>query len=521
MAPFEQPPAGWRPVQPSAAPICAAAEAIAGEISFALSTVAGGEDTPVDVVVIQSMLEGAFWSGTKGRLFLLNEDETLLQFMGREAWTFLCRRFGSPVEMQPLIAKVVAAKRVNDPDEAEKVEAAVRKAMVTTVAAPILNHLKYANQREQVEWAVDMFATRSRMELTDDCARIVLTHRAMDEGEPPDLACIADYKEHFPLLDDTLGFFVAARFALDRKKAYLWLLAPSDWGKGFFMGALSDLGLVVEMSVKEIEGVFEGKPSSIAAEKFRRAHVLAVDEFKAVKAELKQLQSTIALAPKFQLKSRVEIFTKLFLSAESVASLVSEYGVEDQFANRMSMIVGTGTLNGRAVYVQDQGLYYRSVRDYIARTLNRHIAAYQAMGREAAEKAAGDYLVEFIGKHGIDQHYTRLSDNYPKIAAGFIRWAGRRFENDSLQRLKTDWKGNIFLTDSAKALEDYLSETYSRSEVGTLNRRRVEILAAASEDGRGSGSHRFKPTERLKGVTIRAVKLKDLAEFELDDPDVE
>jgi len=56
-----------------------------------------------------------------------------------------------------------------------------------------------------------------------------------------------------------------------------------------------------------------------------------------VKSELKQLQSQITLSPKNQLSCTVEIFAKVFTSAESVGSLVTENGVEDQFANRMSI----------------------------------------------------------------------------------------------------------------------------------------------------------------------------------------
>ena len=459
------------------------------------------DDPFVDPLIIQDMIEGAFWSGVKSRLFLLNRDECLVQFAVGDAWKFLCRRFGLPVDIDEILKQWLADHleiMEQDPEGKElpkKAQDDARKKLYSACADPIIDHLKYENQRDAVEWSVDMFGTRSRLELKEDVARIVLTHRPLVAAGKADPACVADYRSHFPLLDEMLEYIVAGRFALDRKKSYLWMLASSDWGKGFLMGALTDLGLVVQMSVKEIEGVFEGKPAGRKPEDFKRAMILAVDEFKAVKSELKQLQSEIHLAPKYQLTARVEIFTKLFLSAESVGSLVGENGVEDQFANRMSMLTGTGTLNGRAVYDADQGKYYRAIRAYVAGELNRLISVYQAVGRERAERRADQYLNAFIGRHGLDQHFERLSASYPQIAEQAAEWirATKFMHHDG---------GNDYITHANKMLEDYLAEHYTISEVGTLKRRKIEILALMSEDGRGNASY------RIGGKVVKALRLK-------------
>ena len=450
------------------------------------------DDPVVDPLTVRDMIEGAFWSGAKSRLFLLNEAECLVQFVVWDAWKFLCRRFGAPVDVSEIITQLQAAVGPLKPS----VEEAARKAVNSATVWPIIDYLKYENQRDSVEWCVDMFGQRSRLDLSGDVARIILTHRPLVTSGKPDPACLADYRQHFPLLDEMLEYIVAARFALDRKKSYLWMLAASDWGKGFLMGALTDLGLVVQMSVKEIEAMFEGKPSGRRPEDFKRAMILAVDEFKTVKSELKQLQSEIHLAPKYQLTARVEIFTKLFLSAESVGSLVGEHGVEDQFANRMSMLTGTGTLNGRAVYEADQGRYYRSVRSYIAGQMNALIGQYQALGRDKAELRADRYLNAFIARHGLDQHFERLSASYPEIAREAVEWC------DRMGKATSGADGGRYLTHANKALDDYLSEHYSHSEVSTLRRRKVEILAAMSKDGRGNTAH------RINGRLCKAVHLK-------------
>jgi hypothetical protein len=460
-------------------------------------------DPEIDGTIIQSMIEGAFWSGVKSKIFLLNHDECLVQFGGQDAWKFLCRRFGKPVDVESIIEQVKAALVAAQEDDSDTKEMPQRdqdriaKAVHAAVIDPILDYLKYENQRDQVEWSVDMFAKRAKLELKEDVVRIVLTHQPLDATGPTDQAVIDDYRAHFPQIDHVLDYIVAARFALDRKKAYLWLLAQSDWGKGFLMGALKDHGLVVEMSVREIEGIFEGKPAGRSPADFKRAMILAVDEFKAVKSELKQLQSEIYLAPKYQLTARVEIFTKLFLSAESVGSLVTENGVEDQFANRMSMITGAGTLNQRDLYQADQGRYYRVVKTYIARRLNKLIADYISLGRMDAEKRADDVLNAFIAEHGLDQHFQRLSDSYPDIATQAVEWLRHK-----RPEFVTYAAGNEYLQHANKALEDYLTEHFTFSEVGTLRRRKPEIMQHMSADGKGNAAH------RVHGAVVKAVILK-------------
>lgn len=452
----------------------------------------------VDPLSIRDMIEGAFWSGAKSRLFLLNEDESLVQFTQGDAWKFLCRRFGSPVDPDEILTTLSAAlARPLTPKEDE----AARECITRAVVAPILDYLKYENQRDHVEWSVDMFADRSRLEIRADVVRIVLTHKTLVAPGKPDPAIVKDYRQHFPLIDAALEYIVAARFALDRKKAYLWLWASSDWGKGFLLGIMRDLGLVVEMSVKEIEATFEGKAVGRRPEDFKRAMILAVDEFKAVKSELKQLQSEIQLAPKYQLTSRVEIFTKLFLSAESVGSLVGERGVEDQFANRMSMLTGTGTLNDRPAY-GDQGRYFRAIKKFVADEMNRLIAEYRALGREGAERRADAYLNAFIAQHGLGKHFTRLSEEVPNVAEEAVAWA-REGGAGAPGGVTLQYEGTqCYLLFAGRALDDFLAAKFTRAEVGTLSRRRMEIMEAMSADWRGNASH------RVSGRQVKCIKLK-------------
>lgn len=448
------------------------------------------EEPFIDPLIIRDMIEGAFWSGAKSRMFLLNEAESLIQFPANEAWKFLCRRFGTPHDPDEIVGQLGELK----PSE----EAKAHKAIAAAVIGPVIDFLKYQNQRDAIEWTVDMFGDRARLELQEDVAKIVLTHQPAADGSVYTRALVDDYKQHFPELDLVIEFIVASRFALDRKKSYLWLLADSDWGKGFFLGVLEKLGLVVQMSVKEIESMFEGKPAGRSPADFKRAMILAVDEFKTVKSELKQLQSEIPLAPKYQLTSRVEVFTKLFLSAESVGSLVGEHGVEDQFANRMSMVMGRGSIMTRPAYAESGGRYFRSVKSYVAQEINRLVDSYRADGKEGAERRAERFLTAFIDKHGLGQHFTRLSESVQEIADDAVRY----FQDEASGLLMSDSTGGRYLPHAGKRLQDYLEERFEKAEIGTLRRRKLDIQSAMSADGRGVTAH------RLGGRLVKAIKLK-------------
>ena len=457
---------------------------------------------------ITRMIHGAFWSGSSGKLFLLNHAESLIRFTEKDAFKFLARTFGNVVERAAVEA---LAKRLSfgceKPEAEENARAKFVAGCMAVAKGAIIDYLKYHNQRESIEWRVDMFGKFSRLELLEDRARIVLTHKPFPEQpKPQDYArIIGDYKEHFPRFDEFLTFVVMSRFALDRKKSYLWILAGSDWGKGFLTGVLKAMGACVETSMKEVEAMLEGKAVGRSAEDFKRAMVLLIDEFKTVKSELKQLQSEITLSPKHQLSCTVEVFAKVFTSAESVGSLVTENGVEDQFANRMSIFQEAGDITRRPVY-QEAGdaRYFRAVVAYTTHFLNSKIAEVQRMGREPAERMAGEWLNAFIRRNGLDTVYERFSDSIPQLADEIAQYLIKGFDSRVLK--EEGASKAMFLKSPAKAIDDYLTEHYDHSQIAAFRKKKDEIMRAMSEDGRGSASH------TVLGRSVKAVRLKDYSQ---------
>lgn len=451
--------------------------------------------------VIGRMISGSFWSGSKSKLFLLNDAQNLNQFQAGDAYKFLARTFGSPVDDQAIADLTEEAISNQGLDKTQ--EKALRRAVSEAVGTVILDHLKYHNQREGVEWRCDMFASEAKMQLLEDKARVVLAHKPFEVCGGYEQEVVDDYKQHFTRFDEFLEFLVQSRFALDRKKCYLWILADSDWGKGFLLGVLNSMRLSVGTSMKEIEAMFEGRPVGRAPEDFKRAFALVVDEFKTVKSELKQLQSEITLSPKNQLTASVEVFAKLFLSAESVASLVTENGVEDQFANRMSIFEEAGSLVKRPLYVEvGNPRYFASVLAYSAQTLNGMVAKMQAMGREEAQTHAERWINEFIKRNGIDTVYERFSDTLPDVAADAVRWMHKKHSIACNYLLNDD--GKYYLASPSKRLDEYLLEHFDASEVYAYRRRKPEILKNMSGDGKGPYPHTVNG-HQIKSVMLRMI----------------
>lgn len=339
--------------------------------------------------------ERIFFSGAKRRFFFLNAADKLTESNeGDMAWQ-ITQCFGDFTE--------------NLDDTAEAKEAA--KVIQKYVIKVLPRHIKLNRQCNSVEQRVDMFAEEAQITIENSKASVVFVHEPFDDKEcEPEIE--RDFLAHFPEFLDLVKLIAAARFASDRRTAFIWLHAPSSWGKGLLVAALFYLGIVFEMSVKEIEKAIEGGAVGASPTDFVRAWVLNFDEFKTVKSEIKQLNNKVSLSPKYQLKCYVPLYTKLLTSAEDVAALTGSEGVEDQFAKRFMYMNPTGCIDDRAVFNKYGKDRYRNVISHvIARELNRYVDEMRAMGREAATKYADEELAALHKSKGLGRHFNSLSES--------------------------------------------------------------------------------------------------------------
>lgn len=464
----------------------------------------------------------------KDKFWILNSAERLHNHVKKEAWTHLVATYGHPFNKKSLeqakrdyFTEKGICEHNNDTKERFK---SITAALTNSMIEMIYWHIEHHNQQHELSYRVDMFAQDRVVRLLETKAIFTLTHKPIKAEsnaaiESFDQSIIDDYKEHFPKLDDVLTFIVMSRFAPDRKKSYLWIHAPSDWGKGFFKSVLNNLNLIVDLSVKEVESMFEGKPAGRSPDDFRRAFALVFDEFKAIKSELKQIENRIKLAPKFELMSEVEVFAKLFFSAENVPSLLGTSGVEDQMANRFNYIHAGGILHGRQLLKKiGSGEYMRHITGYVQHYVNTLVADMQNLGRYRAEQEAEVHLNQFHVEHGISNYAPRLSLALHEIADEFVEWLRRDadyyYKNCHMPSYdKHDYlfhkEDDLFLKRPGNILSDWLRDNHDASEFMTINRRRDEILKLVSENGTGK-LERVRDTDKNQHRALRIKKSIDI-----------
>jgi len=302
--------------------------------------------------------------------------------------------------------------------EEAKLNSDETKLLLSTIDQEFQSFLKMYRQRNTITYKTDMFAITSSLSIEEESVLLTSVHKpfAFVAEIVPNLRRY-DYMAHYPRLDELISLIVAARFATDRKKAFFWLHAPSDWGKGFLTDIFRELGILVELSVAEVAKAFKGEPIGRCAKDFKHAWILLTDEPKNVTGETKQLTSRLNGCPKNEMNFVVELYAKVFTSAEGIASLAGEQGVEAQFGKRFSSLpVTEGVLDSRPVFIKSKTVYFDDVKNYVAGELNRAVAAHIAAGRVEAANLADKMLGDYNTAHSISHYYGSLNDSVEEIA---------------------------------------------------------------------------------------------------------
>lgn len=446
--------------------------------------------------VVRNIVTSCAFSQTSGKFLVMERSGDLRTFHKGDLAVGFAGTFGRTHDGEKL------ATVASDYADNQMLSGPEKKDFISSCASSIFNqmqrHILVKRQYSDLQIIVDMFATESSVLLHDGQATITYPHGAFPTG-PIDSVVVADYKQHWAMFDEFLDLVVAARFARSRKKAFLWIMTQSDWGKSFLLSLFSNLGLVIEMSTQEVERAFSGQPIGQTVRNFKRAWIMAVEEFKSVKSELKQLEQKMLFSPKGLPTVTAPLYLKLFLSAERVESLASdESGVEDQFANRFSILEPEGgRLSERPLFQQGRGRYIDSLTNYVADYLNRKVSEYRALGEIGASNR-GDSIVEaFHQAHGAGQKFERLSTKIPQLAEQFQEWIlsnyrsaknaqasfhERRLSSNEQAVLESalikDELGKVlYIKRAAKLLEQWLNDTFNQSERGKLIFKRVDILA--------------------------------------------
>lgn len=373
-------------------------------------------DINVDAVlnedVLRDIWDATFYLPTNSKIILLNEKNELVDLSVAEVKGFGFERSFGNVYYTDLLSEVILEQNLSPADE---------KALRATISwleyGPLIECLKLLKQAKSLIISVDMFVDRASLSVADSIATISLPHRRFTPplSIKPEIIeqVVEDYKQHMPEFTAFIDLVLYARFATDRRHAFVWLHSPSSWGKGFLVVIFTQLGLVVQVQPAEIEKAMSGGPVGISLADTLRAWILFVDEFKAASSELKLLNKEMAISPKNQLRCTVQLYTKLFASAENVRSLVGD-GAEAQFNNRFAYLspsTNAEKLEDRQLF-KDVGksAYLNALVAYVGEYLNAGVARLCALGCIESSKIADDFIEKYQSERKLNATFGNLDD---------------------------------------------------------------------------------------------------------------
>jgi len=485
--------------------------------------------------IMAGYISQAFWDPTKSKFFMLNRDHRLnlyskndfASFELKHGYLFVDRKaFDDLPEHKIADAQIdaIATVKLTDKQRAKILDLIGAPAFgqaAYRVSQDIIEYIVTRKQATEIQPEVDMFVDRPALERTaDGIIRYIRPHTEFKTNWGVDNETIErvviDYREHFPEFDDWLDMLAAARFASSRRRAFNWLQCVSDWGKGLLEGAINALDLVLKISPDEIEAAMAGKPTGLDLTKHVGAWILWVDEFKAVKRELKQINESISGAGKKMMRATIPTYLKMFTSAETVGSLIGDAGVEEQFANRFTHIRGGSRIDDRPVFnTIGQDVYRNALSCYIANRLNEKVATYRRLGREGAAREAQKVLEAAHKRWAISNGTVTLRETVERVAEEFSEYV-RSVVKDREYRYKSkaarliqesiigeaEFEGETWevacIQGAKKVLKLFLEDRYTPDEVGKVSYKAPEILLRADMFCQGPHQHRI----RVKGESV-------------------
>lgn len=491
-------------------------------VAIAERKLKGSSDT-INWNSLKNSYNKSFMDAAKSKVITINPKGDLVSFSPKEFHGGIRQElFGNLTNFNSL----VELAEESNPDGKPTEHAALAKNISDAINYKFKKYLSIYRQRSIIEYSTDMFAAEAKLIIAEESVKLISIHKPFPIGEI-NQAIINDYKEHFPELDNFLALLVAARFASDRKKAFFWLKAISDWGKGFFSSTMKELGILTEMSVKEIEAALAGTPIGKQPIDFKGCWILLVDEFKKVNSEVKQLTSSIKGSPKNQMTFEAELYMKLFTSAEEVDSLGGS-GVETQFSNRFSLIpTNDYSLEHRSLFRSNgKTTYFNSVKFYIASELNKKVIEYTALGKTAAADAGDKVLEKYNHTHKLSRYYGSLDDTVDDIVNAIrdliIRTTPNHINDqqgwNSIHNYVATHTMNVYYKESIhkliqnvdKIISDYIDEHISPSEKGKIGFKKSQIRAFLDDSGRTNKNDpvRVTPVGETKSVIKKGVLIK-------------
>lgn len=296
---------------------------------------------------------------------------------------------------------------VYDFPEVKKVEYSKtgKEIISTTLPKDFFDITFFVNTIDMIKTKVDPFQTEKvifkrfdrTLELITNELLIKETRLESGTTEETYETIIEDYKEHFKDLDKFLDWIIACRFTNNRRSSYLHFWVEAGFGKSFLSACFKECGIVTECRYEDFKS-----PSSLSPFELRNSWIILIDEFTIFKKEFKNLTNELIVDAKNQLRTIVDVYAKVFLSAEQSPSF--EDGVDKQITDRVQQIrPETIPLEKREKYINyGNSLYLQCLSRYIYLYLKKEIKKYKSLGKIGADKEATKILNEFLKEYRLN-----------------------------------------------------------------------------------------------------------------------
>ena len=336
------------------------------------------------------------------------------------------------------------------------------------------------------------------------------------ENAPPDHVveeCYEEYIKHNPYFDELTIWLVNCVFAADRKNSFLWLRAPTNFGKSFlFKGVYGALGLIADISADVVKHADGGSPTGLTMGKVHAKMAIVFEEFKHAPDAMRKLQNTFSFSPKNKPQVEVEVHAKVGLSAELVPTLAGQTGVNGQFASRFNhiRIDSNERLEDLPTFKKyGDGVFCRAIQVKARRDILVEAGRLRALGKVESEFEAGQLLKSFHEKHNISRFYgttDQLLGEYAEQLRDFvIQQSQDRLDNDLSYDFKKAIKYCVITGERGE-------EKYGRFR--SIDRLIEEYFLEAF--GRGKSAH-YEVSKALKEKDHFINMLYDLMPVERND----
>jgi len=341
--------------------------------------------------IIKNLFNNSFLyvKGDKKILFVYDKEKEDFILYEKEMFT---EKLENILEEYELLAKDIKEKRNGEMELVTKLAINVKR-LYTNLKL----HLKEVNT---ITIKTNLFAKKVTFKINEydkeailikNKIKIFKPNRNILEKVPEEVKreIVADYRSLWDggqKLDDVLNLIVYSRFVESRKNLQLNINAPSDWGKGFLMECLQELGIGLHIKQEEFRG---NRPSGLNIDKVRNATVLLIDEFKNYNNYLFEINNRMQVEQKYGSIYTIDVFLRLFLNKQMSESFVGY--VDEQIQNRAHIMkIKTHNLLKNSSVAKKHGrkVYKEVVKEYFYNFFTKKFDELIKMGEIEAEKFA-------------------------------------------------------------------------------------------------------------------------------------